>query len=91
MLVHLERTERPWCKQGSKNAQVIIDCLVSGVLDAADVKEEVLKRQKTGEFADLVPHLKLFPNHERAGVIFWAPRAHEKRYRLSLHRLFPPV
>jgi len=43
--------------------------LVSGVLDAADVKEEVLKRQKTGEFADLVPHLKLFPNHERAGVI----------------------
>jgi len=69
MLKHLERTERPWCKKGLKNAQVIIDCLVSGVLDSADVKEEVLKRQKTGEFADLVPHLKLFPNHERAGVI----------------------
>ena len=69
MLLHLERTERPWCKKGLKNPQVIIDCLVSGVLDAADVKEEVLKRQKTGEFADLVPHLKLFPNHERAGVI----------------------
>jgi hypothetical protein len=61
--------ERPWCKPGLKNAAVIIDCLVAGVLDAADVKEEVLKRQQTGEFADLVPHLKLLPNHERAGVI----------------------
>ena len=46
MLVHLERTERPWCKPGMKNAKVIIDCLVSGVLDAADVKAEVEIRQK---------------------------------------------
>lgn len=69
MFVILVRMERPWCKPGLKNAAVIIDCLVAGILDAADVKEEVLKRQKTGEFADLVPHLKLLPNHERAGVI----------------------
>ena len=71
MHLHLvkARMERPWCKMGSKNAAVIIDCLVAAVLDSSDVKEEVLKRQKSGEFADLVPHLKLMPNNERAGVI----------------------
>ena len=36
------------------------------------MKAEVEKRQKTGEFTDLVPHLKLFPNHERAGVIVYS-------------------
>ena len=42
---------------------------MSGVMDSADVKDEVLSRVKSGEYADLVPHLKLLPNHERAGVI----------------------
>ena len=61
--------ERPWCKPALKNAAVILDCLAAGLLDSADVHEEVLRRQRSGEFADLVPHLKLLPNHERAGVI----------------------